>query len=60
MVCESLISLNQTAFIKGRYNLESVVSAHEIIHDVVRNGQSSFIFKLDYKKPMTGLIEIFF
>ena len=30
--------------------MESVVSAHEIIHDVVRNGESGFIFKLHYEK----------
>ena len=50
VVCETLISPNQTAFIKGRYILESVVSAHQIIHDVVKNGQSGFIFKLNYEK----------
>jgi hypothetical protein len=32
------------------YILESVVCAHEIIHDVTHNEQSGFIFKLDYKK----------
>jgi hypothetical protein len=33
-VANRLISSNQTAFIKGRYILESVVAAHEIIHEV--------------------------
>ena len=33
-IAERLISPNQTAFIKGRYILESVVSVQEIIHDV--------------------------
>jgi hypothetical protein len=50
LVNEELISQNQTAFIKGRYILESVVSAHEIIHDVAHSFQSGFIFKLDYEK----------
>jgi hypothetical protein len=50
LVSEELISQNQTTFIKGRYILESVVSAHEIIHDVAHSSQSSFIFKLDYEK----------
>jgi hypothetical protein len=49
-VSEDLISQNQTAFIKGIYILESVVVAHEIIHDVAHSSQSSFIFKLDYEK----------
>jgi hypothetical protein len=30
--------------------LESVVAAHEIIHDVAHSSQSGFIFKLDYEK----------
>jgi hypothetical protein len=30
--------------------LESVVCAHEIIHDVVHKNQAGFIFKLDYEK----------
>jgi hypothetical protein len=32
MVADRLIFSNQTAFIKGRYILESVVTAHEILH----------------------------
>jgi hypothetical protein len=40
-VSEELISPNQTAFIKGRYILESVVAAHEIIHDVAHNCNNS-------------------
>jgi hypothetical protein len=31
-----LIFQCQTAFIKGRFILESVVSAHEIVHEVYR------------------------
>jgi hypothetical protein len=34
-ISDSLIATNQTTFIRGRFILESVVSAHEIIHDVV-------------------------
>jgi hypothetical protein len=44
LVSEELISQNQTAFVKGRYILESVVSAHEIIHDVAYSSQSGLIF----------------
>ena len=50
VVCEKLISPNQSAFLRGRYILESVVSAHEIIHEVARRDQPGFIFKLDYEK----------
>ena len=42
------MATNQFDFIKGRYILESMVAAHEIIHD------PSIILKLDYmKKHMT-------
>jgi hypothetical protein len=34
LVLGDLIASNQTAFIKGRYILESVVTAHEVIHSV--------------------------
>jgi hypothetical protein len=49
-ISESLISPNQTAFIKDKYILESVVSAHEIIHAIAHSGQSGFVFMLDYEK----------
>jgi len=45
-----LLSPNQTAFIKGRYILESVVAAHEIIHEIARKKESGIILKLDYEK----------
>jgi hypothetical protein len=47
VVSEKIISPNQTTFINGRYILESVVSAYEVIHNAVQYGQSGFIFKLD-------------
>jgi len=36
-IIDRLISSNQYAFLKGRYILESVVAAHEIIHEVARS-----------------------
>lgn len=47
---DRLISENHTAFIKGRFILESVVSAHEIIHELHRNKEEGVILKLDYEK----------
>jgi hypothetical protein len=41
MICDRLLAPNQTAFMRGRYILESVVSAHEIIHEVVKGGKRS-------------------
>jgi hypothetical protein len=54
-ISDVLISQNQTAFLKGRYILESVVAAHEIIHDVAYSDQSGFVFKLDYEKAYDKL-----
>ena len=49
-LADRLICPNQTTFIKGRFILESVVAAHEIIHDIHRNKESGIILKLDYEK----------
>jgi len=49
-VADRLITKNQTAFIQGRFILESVVAAHEIIHDIHKNKESGVILKLDYEK----------
>jgi hypothetical protein len=50
VIGEELIAPNQTAFIRGRFILESIVSAHEIIHDAVQKKESGLVFKLDYEK----------
>jgi hypothetical protein len=50
MLCDRLLAINQTTFVKCRYTLESMVSTHEIIHEVVRGGRKGIILKLDYKK----------
>ena len=49
-LCDRLISSNQTAFIKGRFILESAVMAHEVIHEVHRSRDAGLILKLDYEK----------
>jgi retron-type reverse transcriptase len=49
-VVDRLIASNQTAFIKARYILESVVTAHEILHSVHHNKSQGFVLKLDYEK----------
>jgi hypothetical protein len=45
-----LISPNQSAFIKGRYILESVVVAHELVHNLNKSKSPGLIIKLDYEK----------
>jgi hypothetical protein len=49
-ICDSLLSQNQTTFVKCRYILESVVAAHEISHAAMRAGDKGLILKLDYEK----------
>jgi retron-type reverse transcriptase len=51
LVAGRLISNNQSAFIKGRYILESVVTAHEVIHSVNKSSCSGVVLKLHYEKP---------
>jgi hypothetical protein len=43
---------NQSAFIKGRYILESVVTAHEIVHSVNGNNERGLSLSLTMKKHM--------
>ena len=45
-----LISPQQSAFIQGRYVLESVVVAHELVHSLNISGDPGIILKLDYEK----------
>jgi hypothetical protein len=41
---------HHSAFIRGRYILESVVTAHEIIYKVHRKKEQGLVFKIDYEK----------
>lgn len=49
-LCNRLIASNQSAFIKGRFILESAVADHELIHEIVRKKESGIVLKLDYDK----------
>jgi hypothetical protein len=51
-ICDRLLAPNQTAFVRGGggYILESVVSAHEILHDSIKNKEQGLVLKLDYEK----------
>lgn len=49
-VSKRLILPNQTAFIRGRFILESAVMAHEVIHEIHTSNSSALVLKLDYDK----------
>jgi hypothetical protein len=50
-IVQQIVSPTQSAFIKGRLILESVVVAHELVHSIHRSGEQGVILKLYYKKP---------
>lgn len=50
-----LVSNNQSAFIKGRYILESVVIAREVIHSIVKSSNKGVVLKLYYEKAFDRL-----
>jgi hypothetical protein len=45
-----LVAKEQNVFIRGRFILESVVIAHEIIHSIHRSKEPGVVIKLDYDK----------
>jgi hypothetical protein len=51
-VCQRLITQEQNAFIRGRYIIESVVIAHEVVHSIHRSKEPGVIVKLDYEKGL--------
>jgi hypothetical protein len=49
-ICERIVAQEQSAFIRGRYILESIVIAHEVVHSLHRAKEPRIIIKLDYEK----------
>lgn len=49
-IAQRLVATNQSAFIKERYILESVVVAHELVHSLDKSKEKGVILKLDYEK----------
>jgi hypothetical protein len=49
-IMNRLISQCQSAFIRGRFILESVVTAHEVIHEIHFKKEQGLVFKIDYEK----------
>jgi hypothetical protein len=46
-MCQRLVANEQTAFVRGRYFLESVVIAHEVLHCLHKSKDPDVIIKLD-------------
>ena len=55
LLMNTLTSSNQTTFIKGRYILESVVTAHEVLHSTYKSGNPGLVLKLEYEKTFDKL-----
>ena len=49
-IASRLITNCQSTFITGRFILESVVTAHEVIHDVHSRKEKGLVLKIDYEK----------
>jgi hypothetical protein len=49
-VYQEIIAKEQSAFIRGRFILESVVVAHELVHSIHKSKEPGVIIKLDYEK----------
>jgi hypothetical protein len=52
LIMSIITSLKESAFIKGRFILESFVTAHEIMHFVVQDKQQGLVLKLDNEKGL--------
>lgn len=50
LLMNTLTSSNQSAFIKGIYILEIVVTAHEVLHSTHKSSNPGLVLKLDYEK----------
>jgi hypothetical protein len=49
-VMDRLVESTQSAFLKGRHLVDGVVVINEVVDLARRNGQSCFIFKVDFEK----------
>jgi hypothetical protein len=63
-VFNEIIGELQSIFLKGRYILNCVVKAHEVLHQVHVDKEEGLLFKVDFKKTFdyvswTYLLDIF-
>lgn len=50
LIGRRIISENQSAFIKGRYIMDSAVILHEVMHEMRRRKEKGIIMKIDFEK----------
>lgn len=50
VLADSIISRSQSAFIKGRYIIDSAVILHEVMHELRQQHQQGVIMKIDFEK----------
>ena len=55
-VAHHVISQNQSAFIKGRFILDGILSLYEIVHDLRARNSRAVILKLDLRRLMILLV----
>jgi Reverse transcriptase (RNA-dependent DNA polymerase) len=64
LVLNEIIGESLSAFLKGRYILDCVVTAHEVLHQVHKDKEEGLLFKVDFQKAFdyvswTYLLDIF-
>jgi Reverse transcriptase (RNA-dependent DNA polymerase) len=64
VVLNEIIGELQSAFLKGRYILDCVVTAHEVLHQIHIDKEEDLLFKVDFQKPFdyvswTYILDIF-
>jgi hypothetical protein len=53
-IANRVISLTQITFIKGRFNLDGVLTLHEVVHEVKAKKEACVLLKLDFEKESIG------
>src|ERR1041385_6741578 len=49
-IAHKVINHNQSAFIKGRFILDSILGLHEVLHEIKQTRTNAIVLKLDFEK----------
>lgn len=52
---ESVISVNQSAFVKGRQILDGILVANEVVDDARKCKRELLLFKVDFEKAYDSI-----